>query len=184
MACMLPVQSKNISDQYPYVFDSMLKIAQTSAFIAGSKILLPDTVKRVDTHQFEEVQIPPSESLEQCDKEKFKGTKEEICLQPLLKCSQLDEIGQIAFKNIKTLNRIQSIVFEEAYNTNGNLLICAPTGAGKTNIAMLTIVNQIRKNFVDGVLRKDDFKIVYIAPMKALAAEMVCLNIFFYLYFL
>jgi activating signal cointegrator complex subunit 3 len=44
---------------------------------------------------------------------------------------------------------------------------------GKTNIAMLTIVNQIKKNIIDGVLRKDDFKIVYIAPMKALAAEMV-----------
>ena len=26
---------------------------------------------------------------------------------------------------------------------------------------------------MDGVLRKDDFKIVYVAPMKALAAEMV-----------
>jgi len=38
---------------------------------------------------------------------------------------------------------------------------------------MLTIVNQIRQNIVNGVLRKDDFKIVYIAPMKALAAEMV-----------
>ena len=38
---------------------------------------------------------------------------------------------------------------------------------------MLTIVNQINKNIVDGVLRKDDFKIVYVAPMKALAAEMV-----------
>lgn len=39
---------------------------------------------------------------------------------------------------------------------------------------MLTIVNQIRKHFNEaGVLRKDEFKIVYIAPMKALAAEMV-----------
>jgi activating signal cointegrator complex subunit 3 len=44
---------------------------------------------------------------------------------------------------------------------------------GKTNIAMLAIVNQIKQCIVNGVLRKDDFKIVYIAPMKALAAEMV-----------
>jgi activating signal cointegrator complex subunit 3 len=53
------------------------------------------------------------------------------------------------------------------------LLICAPTGAGKTNIAMLTIINEVRKNFENGVLKKENFKIVYIAPMKALAAEMV-----------
>ncbi len=46
-------------------------------------------------------------------------------------------------------------------------------GAGKTNIAMLTIVNEINKNFEMGVLKKDNFKIVYVAPMKALAAEMV-----------
>ena len=38
---------------------------------------------------------------------------------------------------------------------------------------MLAIVNQIRKNIVNGVLQRDDFKIVYVAPMKALAAEMV-----------
>jgi activating signal cointegrator complex subunit 3 len=173
MSCLLPPTKSSLTDQYPYVFDSMLKIAQTSAFIAGSKILLPESIRRMDTNQFEEVFIPPSESLEQVDKEKFKGQKEEICLRPLIRIEDLDQIGQIAFRNIKTLNRIQSIVFDEAYNTNQNLLICAPTGAGKTNIAMLTIVNQIKKNFIDGVLRKDEFKIVYIAPMKALAAEMV-----------
>jgi activating signal cointegrator complex subunit 3 len=173
MSCLLPPTKSSQADQYPYVFDSMLKISQTSAYIAGSKILLPENIRRTDTNQLEEVFIPPSESLEQADKEKFKGQKEEICLRPLIKIEDLDQLGQIAFTNIKTLNRIQSIVFEEAYNTNRNLLICAPTGAGKTNIAMLTIVNQIKKNFIDGVLRKDEFKIVYIAPMKALAAEMV-----------
>lgn len=47
-------------------------------------------------------------------------------------------------------------------------------GAGKTNIAMLTIVNEIKKHIDgSGVLHKDEFKIVYIAPMKALASEMV-----------
>ena len=38
---------------------------------------------------------------------------------------------------------------------------------------MLTIINEVNKNFENGVLKKDNFKIVYIAPMKALAAEMV-----------
>uniref|UniRef100_A0A9J7XKW9 Activating signal cointegrator 1 complex subunit 3 n=1 Tax=Cyprinus carpio carpio TaxID=630221 RepID=A0A9J7XKW9_CYPCA len=83
------------------------------------------------------------------------------------------QIGQVVFKGMKRLNRIQSIVFETAYNTNENLLICAPTGAGKTNIAMLTILHEIRQHLQPGgVIRKDQFKIVYVAPMKALAAEM------------
>ncbi|PRD19809.1 UNVERIFIED_CONTAM: Ascc3 [Trichonephila clavipes] len=65
------------------------------------------------------------------------------------------------------------------------MLVCAPTGAGKTNVAMLTILREIKNNIVNGVLEKNKFKIVYVAPMKALAAEMVrnfgsrlkCLNI-------
>ncbi|KAM3614996.1 uncharacterized protein V6R79_021978 [Siganus canaliculatus] len=74
---------------------------------------------------------------------------------------------------MKRLNRIQSLVFETAYNTNENLLICAPTGAGKTNIAMLTVLHEIRQHLQPGgVIKKDEFKIVYVAPMKALAAEM------------
>ncbi|KAF7655892.1 hypothetical protein LDENG_00048920 [Lucifuga dentata] len=74
---------------------------------------------------------------------------------------------------MKRLNRIQSMVFETAYNTNENLLICAPTGAGKTNIAMLTVLHEIRQHLQPGgVIKKDEFKIVYVAPMKALAAEM------------
>uniref|UniRef100_A0A8B9HHQ3 Activating signal cointegrator 1 complex subunit 3 n=1 Tax=Astyanax mexicanus TaxID=7994 RepID=A0A8B9HHQ3_ASTMX len=87
--------------------------------------------------------------------------------------SELTVIGQLVFKGMKRLNRIQSIVFETAYNTNENLLICAPTGAGKTNIAMLTVLHEIRQHLQPGgVIRKDQFKIVYVAPMKALAAEM------------
>lgn len=160
-------------DPYPHVFDSMQRIRQTSAFVAGSKILLPETMRRDDCRDHEEIHIPASESLSRAKPEDFKGTKEEVCFRPPVLVSQLDEIGQIAFRNTKALNRIQTVVFEEAYNSNDNLLICAPTGAGKTNIAMLTIVHQIRQNMVSGVLRKDDFKIVYIAPMKALAAEMV-----------
>lgn len=49
------------------------------------------------------------------------------------------------------------------------------TGAGKTNIAMLTILNELRHHYdaTNGVLLNTDFKIIYVAPMKALASEMV-----------
>lgn len=78
-------------------------------------------------------------------------------LKCFLACLQ---IGQLVFKGMKRLNRIQSIVFETAYNTNENLLICAPTGAGKTNIAMLTVLHEIRQHLQPGgVIRKDQFKV-------------------------
>lgn len=48
-------------------------------------------------------------------------------------------------QSTKSLNRIQSIVFKAAYTSNENLLVCAPTGAGKTNVAMLAILNTIEQ---------------------------------------
>ena len=89
-----------------------------------------------------------------------------------VKITSLDEIGQLAFRGIKQLNPIQSTVFETAYNTSENMLVCAPTGAGKTNVAMLTIVQCIKQHIEAGIIKRDKFKIVYVAPMKALAAEM------------
>ena len=59
-------------------------------------------------------------------------------------------------------------VFEQAYNGSENMLVCAPTGAGKTNIATLTMLNAIRK-----CANPQDVRIVYISPMKALANELV-----------
>ena len=48
------------------------------------------------------------------------------------------------------------------------MLICAPTGAGKTNIATLSIIGAINR-----VESPTDVRIVYISPMKALASELV-----------
>ncbi|KAK7157184.1 hypothetical protein R3I93_008608 [Phoxinus phoxinus] len=147
--------------RYPHVYDSYTEAIKTSAFVGGSKMLLPEGIRRENNKMYEEVQIPPNDPMPIGFEEK-----------PIF-ISELDEIGQLVFKGMKKLNRIQSIVFETAYNTNENLLICAPTGAGKTNIAMLTVLHEIRQHLQPGgVIRKDQFKIVYVAPMKALAAEM------------
>jgi activating signal cointegrator complex subunit 3 len=60
-----------------------------------------------------------------------------------------------------------------AFRTNENILVCAPTGAGKTNIAMIAVLHEIGQHIDStGKIAKDDFKVVYVAPMKALAAEM------------
>ncbi|XP_044531332.1 activating signal cointegrator 1 complex subunit 3 [Gracilinanus agilis] len=145
---------------YPHVYDAHAEAMKTSAFIGGAKMLLPEGIQRENNKMYEEVKIPHSEPMAPGFEEKEVFIKD------------LDEIGQLAFKGVKKLNRIQSIVFETAYNTNENMLICAPTGAGKTNIAMLTVLHEIRQHVQQGVIRKDEFKIVYVAPMKALAAEM------------
>ena len=51
---------------------------------------------------------------------------------------------------MRRLNRIQSIVFETAYNTNENR---------KNNIEKLTILNQIRQNNQKGFIKKNEFKV-------------------------
>ncbi|VDL83323.1 unnamed protein product, partial [Nippostrongylus brasiliensis] len=47
-------------------------------------------------------------------------------------------------------------------------------GAGKTNVALLTILHEIGKHLnEDGSVKVDEFKCIYIAPMKSLVQEMV-----------
>lgn len=63
------------------------------------------------------------------------------------------------------------------------MLVCAPTGAGKTDVAMLSILRVLSQHLLPPIagsrtpdvprIAKDDFKIIYVAPMKALAAEVV-----------
>ena len=77
-----------------------------------------------------------------------------------------------AFINVTHLNTIQTEVFQTAFHSSENMLICAPTGAGKTMVALLVMLRAIQKQFVDGKIDMD-FKIIYVAPMKALAQEMV-----------
>lgn len=78
------------------------------------------------------------------------------------------------FSGITHFNRMQSKCFTAAYTSNENLLVCAPTGAGKTNVALLSVLQELRQHIgADGTLRHSAFKIVYVAPMKALAQEVV-----------
>lgn len=101
----------------------------------------------------------------------------------LVPIKEMDMLCQNTFRGYKSLNRMQSLVYPVAYSTNENMLICAPTGAGKTDAAMLTILNTIarycepnpleNKTAAEFYCRREEFKIVYVAPMKALAAEVV-----------
>ncbi|GAB4846226.1 activating signal cointegrator 1 complex subunit [Ancistrocladus abbreviatus] len=121
---------------------------------------LPQGTQRKHGKGYEEVIIPPTPTAPMKPGEK------------LIEIKELDEFAQAAFHGYKSLNRIQSRIFHTVYYTNENILVCAPTGAGKTNIAMIAILHEIGQHFKDGYLHKDQFKIVYVAPMKALAAEV------------
>ena len=156
------VKEFTVAEQFPFVFDSMNKAKLTSGFIQGTKMSLPVGFTRKDDKKWEEVTVPAEN----------KGTGPPDTGKKPVKISSLDEIGQMAFRGIKQLNTIQSTVFETAYGTSENMLVCAPTGAGKTNVAMLCILQCIKQHIEAGIIKRDKFKIVYVAPMKALAAEM------------
>lgn len=92
-------------------------------------------------------------------------------LQPV---DQLPKYVQPVFEGFKTLNRIQSKLYKTALESDENLLLCAPTGAGKTNVALLCMMKEIGKHInADGTINADDFKIIYVAPMRSLVQEMV-----------
>ncbi|XP_059620784.1 activating signal cointegrator 1 complex subunit 3 [Phlebotomus argentipes] len=152
--------AKSVIPRYPNVYDSQLEAKSHVGFVSGGRLMLPDNVERKDSKTFEEVRIPA------CDPPPLAVGNVRV------KVEDLDEIGKIAFKGTKELNRIQSVVYPTAYHSNDNMLVCAPTGAGKTNVAMLAIVHTIRSFVTEGIIDRSQFKIVYVAPMKALAAEM------------
>ena len=103
-------------------------------------------------------------------------------LQARLKINDImDPTLARAFAGTSSLNPMQSTVFEAAFHRRDNLLVCAPTGAGKTNVAMLTVAAHFRDVGLIGGTSSTSMagsletgkKVVYIAPMKALAQEVV-----------
>ncbi|XP_071510515.1 activating signal cointegrator 1 complex subunit 3-like [Diadema antillarum] len=154
-------KSRRDRKTHSHIYDSMVDGTFSELFVGSEIIKLPSDCRHRNEPTYEEVVIPPPN---------YTTTAAEQELMPI---AELDEVSRKAFRGMQTLNLIQTIVFDAAYNTDENLLICAPTGAGKTNIAMLAVLHEVRKHIQQGVVKIDEFKIVYVAPMKALAAEMV-----------
>ncbi|RHY32906.1 hypothetical protein DYB32_002129 [Aphanomyces invadans] len=113
-----------------------------------------------------------------------------LTVNELVPISRMDPFTYSVFEGITHFNRLQSKLFEAAYNSNQNLLVCAPTGpfstlavsfhrhtigAGKTNVAMMTILREVKSNLnaITGRVDSSTMKIIYVAPMKALAQEVV-----------
>uniref|UniRef100_A0A1X7VH62 U5 small nuclear ribonucleoprotein 200 kDa helicase n=1 Tax=Amphimedon queenslandica TaxID=400682 RepID=A0A1X7VH62_AMPQE len=142
-----------------------MTFTQGSHFMANKRCQLPAGSYRQTKKGYEEVHVPAQKS---------KPYEVKESLKPI---SSLPVWAQGAFMTYKSLNRIQSRLSDVALQSDENLLLCAPTGAGKTNVALLCIAREISKHMAtpgdSTSVSLDDFKIVYIAPMRSLVQEMV-----------
>ncbi|EGW35791.1 uncharacterized protein SPAPADRAFT_131497 [Spathaspora passalidarum NRRL Y-27907] len=135
---------------------------QFSTSVEGTKVILPKGSFQQNKKSYDIITVPPVEQAPQTE--------------DLLPINSLPDWARDAFPSNETttFNRIQSKIFPQAFETDNNLLICAPTGAGKTNVAMLTILRTISNFRTEaGRILLKQFKIIYIAPLKALVQEQM-----------
>ena len=139
-----------------------LVFEQGNHLMTNPKVKLPEGSIKRTFKGYEEIHVPPPRKRNDL-------TDRDIPI------TEIPEWAQVPFSSAKSLNKIQSQCFPQAFNDDGNMLICAPTGSGKTNVGMLTILREIGKNRdpATGEINLDAFKIVYIAPLKALVQEQV-----------
>ncbi|TIB36491.1 hypothetical protein E3P84_00909 [Wallemia ichthyophaga] len=130
--------------------------------MSNKRVKLPDGSFKRSKKGYEEIHVPAP---------KVTPVKE----GELVPLTKLPEWTRKAFPGTKALNRVQSKLYPVAFGQDDPILLCAPTGAGKTNVAMLTILNTISqyRDEETGAIDLDAFKIVYVAPMKALVQEQV-----------
>lgn len=139
-----------------------LVFEQGNHLMTNPKVVLPQGSTKRTFKGYEEIHVPAPKA------KRDPGEKN-------IPTTDLPDWARQGFGSAKELNRIQSKCYPSAFHDDGNMLICAPTGSGKTNVAMLTILREIGKhrNAETGEIMLDDFKIVYIAPLKALVQEQV-----------
>ncbi|KAK4565331.1 Pre-mRNA-splicing helicase BRR2 [Recurvomyces mirabilis] len=139
-----------------------LKFDQGNHLMTNSNVKLPQGSTKRTFKGYEEIHVPAPKKRADAN-------------APLIPTSQLPAWARPGFGTSQSLNRIQTRCFPSAFEDDGNMLICAPTGSGKTNVAMLAMLREIGKhrNPETGDINLDEFKIVYIAPLKALVQEQV-----------
>jgi pre-mRNA-splicing helicase BRR2 len=150
------LQPKKLINLENLVFD------QGNHLMTNPKVKLPEGSTKRTFKGYEEIHVPaPKKRSDPSDRD--------------IPVTEMPEWARVPFSSATKLNKIQSKCFPQAFNDDGNMLICAPTGSGKTNVGMLTILREIGKNRnpETGEINLDAFKIVYIAPLKALVQEQV-----------
>ena len=181
-------------------FFQNLEKNEQNDFIGGDQIIKEGNIDKTELHPVKIAfgDVGYNENIER-EKEIYEQkTKKEnnytmIKVKPIIKKrNKIEPINVIkvlpkwAYNcfNFQFFNEIQSAVFDKSFNSNENLLITAPTGAGKTNIALVTILREIERelkiknmNNIDDKFDfskfKWDFKILFLVPLKALANEFL-----------
>ncbi|KAJ6067690.1 uncharacterized protein N7446_004727 [Penicillium canescens] len=135
---------------------------QGNHLMTNPNVKLPQGSTKRTFKGYEEIHVPPPKAKKEAGEKNIPTT-------------ELPEWARVGFGTSKELNRVQTKCYPSAFHDDGNMLVCAPTGSGKTNVAMLTILREIGKNrnSETGEIMLDDFKIVYISPLKALVQEQV-----------
>ncbi|KAG0662889.1 DEIH-box ATPase [Maudiozyma exigua] len=156
-------QKSEVEDGLSLLDLSTIKFDQGSDLMTNTKVKLPEgSFKRIKP-QYDEIHIPPPAKA-----------KIDYDLVPI---RDLPNWARKAFPSgeTDTLNAVQSKVFPTAFKSDHNMLLCAPTGAGKTNVAMLTVLRTLSHyhNERNDSFQLRKFKIIYIAPLKALVQEQV-----------
>ena len=144
------------------------------------------------SQEYEETIIPAPEKVPQRRSERLVNISEmDVWNRKTFQVSRLLIgacliIADGSMQAYETLNRLQSIVYPVAYGSSENMLVCAPTGAGKTDVALLTILRCLSTlhdgratsrggdggDIAKSLPPSSTYKIVYVAPLKALAAEI------------
>eukprot|EP01138_Halocafeteria_seosinensis_P016461 gb/GECG01016792.1/.p1 GENE.gb/GECG01016792.1/~~gb/GECG01016792.1/.p1 ORF type:complete len:2228 (+),score=336.86 gb/GECG01016792.1/:1-6684(+) len=139
-----------------------LSFSKGGHLMSNNTCELPKNSWRAQKKGYEEVHVPAK------DPTPFAEGEQQIAIK------DLPEWAQPAFSGMQKLNRVQSKICKSALESSENLLLCAPTGAGKTNVAILSMLRTLQNyQRSDGTFDLTKFKIVYIAPMKALVQELV-----------
>lgn len=147
----------------PIVDLDAIKFNQNLNILNIDKVNLPEGSFKKVKDNYDEIHIP--------------APKKPSANFSLISISELPDWAQEAFpsKETVTLNQIQSKVYPRVFENDSNLLLCAPTGGGKTNVAILGILRAL-SHFHNNYTNKfnlSSFKVVYIAPLKALVQEQV-----------
>lgn len=104
-----------------------LKFEQGGRLMTNKKCNLPRGSTKISKKGYDEIYVPAIRSEK-------KDVKQ-------VKISELPDWTHPTFpENTRALNTIQSALYNTAFTSPENVLVCAPTGAGKTNIAMLSIL--------------------------------------------
>ncbi|PON75800.1 hypothetical protein PanWU01x14_040600 [Parasponia andersonii] len=97
--------------------------------------------------------------------EKYPPSTELLDMQPLPVKALENLVYEGLYEGFRHFNPIQTQVFSVLYNQDDNVLVAAPTGSGKIICAEFAILRNHQKGHM---------RVVYIAPVEALAKERYC----------